>query len=61
MLPIPQNRINFKPFTESHFLCHIIYDHNKGVNNILNDFILILVQQLHFQSITPTLKSFWEM
>lgn len=54
MLPIPQNRINFKPFTESHFLCHIIYDHNKGVNNILNDFILVLVQQLHLESITPT-------
>lgn len=56
MLPRPQNRINFKPFTESHFLCHIIYDHNKSVKNILNYFILVLVQQLHLESITPTLK-----
>lgn len=54
MLQRPQNRINFKPFTESHFLCHIIYDHNKGVKNILNYFILVLTQQLLLENITPT-------
>lgn len=56
MLPRPQNRINFKPFRESHFLCHIIYDNIKGIKNISNYFILVLVQQMHLGSVTPALE-----